>query len=341
MKDTFESTNTLKGIAITAVLINHYLNRNLWGDYFGFATQWISLFFIVSGFGIYHSLERFLIKNDKLKIQNIFNFYLLRIIRIFPLFLTAYIFQQLLLDKEIYLYSLTGIHGTGHFWFIPSILQCYFISPLIFILIYFNRLNALFVIILLFIFSNFILNLQVAPEKIITVLNFLHLNWNDSYFLYISIFSLSMFLPQCIKNWREVAKSEKYLYLVLFFSLIILYMISAKWTEELKLLSNFFVIALIPLTLIALISIYLLCNRFHFLFFSWLGKRAYSIYLFHIIFYSLINLVFEYGRDSIDELIITLTLFPLFLIFCYMTTVFSNSLSTKLYKLIGPHPSEQ
>ena len=88
-------------------------------------------------------------------------------------------------------------------------------------------------------------------------------------------------------------------------------------------------------------AIYLLCNRFHFMFFSWLGKRAYSIYLFHIIFYYLINLVFKYGRDSIKELIITLSLFPLFLTFCYMLTVFSNKVSISLYELTGPRQAEQ
>ena len=341
MTGTFESTNTLKGIAITAVLINHYLNRNLSGDYFGFATQWLSLFFMLSGYGIYLSLEKFSIENGKLTIKNILSFYFLRIVRIFPLFIMAYILQQILFDKEIYLYSLMGIHGTGHFWFVPAILQCYLVSPLIYMLIYFNRLIALFLIVLLFIFSNYILNIQLAQGAIVKALNFVHLNWNNSYFLYIFIFSLSMFLPQYIQNWREVVKSEKYFHFFLFLSLIILYMITVKWTEEFKLLYSYFVITLIPITLIGLMAIYLLCNRFHFMFFSWLGKRAYSIYLFHIIFYYLINLVFKYGRDSIKELIITLSLFPLFLTFCYMLTVFSNKVSISLYELTGPLQAEQ
>ena len=99
MTGTFESTNTLKGIAITAVLINHYLNRNLSGDYFGFATQWLSLFFMLSGYGIYLSLEKFSIENGKLTIKNILSFYFLRIVRIFPLFIMAYILQQILFVK--------------------------------------------------------------------------------------------------------------------------------------------------------------------------------------------------------------------------------------------------
>ena len=45
MGNSFEPTNTLKGIAIIAVLINHYLNMNVSTDSSGFANLLLARIF--------------------------------------------------------------------------------------------------------------------------------------------------------------------------------------------------------------------------------------------------------------------------------------------------------
>ena len=47
----------LRGIAIIIVLVNHYVNYYLSDQFGGYAYRLVSFFFVLSGFGIYHSLN--------------------------------------------------------------------------------------------------------------------------------------------------------------------------------------------------------------------------------------------------------------------------------------------
>ena len=72
MKDTLSVTNTLRGIGILVVLVNHYLTLNITGDNRGFAQLWIAVFFIVSGYGINYSLSRSSFKDGIFTFQKVF-----------------------------------------------------------------------------------------------------------------------------------------------------------------------------------------------------------------------------------------------------------------------------
>lgn len=339
MRDTFDSTDTLRGIAILTVVVNHYLNRNLSGDYTGFAALWISLFFIVSGYGIYSSLEKLLVADNRIEPRNLVKFYFLRIIRIYPLFWAAYIIQQLVLDEKIYIYSLIGLHGSGHLWFIPAILQCYIVAPLVFVLVYYNRIFSLFLILLFYVSFNIVIYFEIIPESLLELLKFLHLNWNNSYFLYIMIFSLSMLLPRCIHDWNHIEKTEKIAYSFLLLALTLFFMIVVKWRNDLTYLYDLFVITLIPIIFIFISSIYMICNKINSKYLSWIGQISYSIYLFHIIYFLIINIVFQYKKDSFKELLIALILFPVFLIICAIIQRFGNRLSALLKNIIPTQPT--
>jgi peptidoglycan/LPS O-acetylase OafA/YrhL len=57
--NTRDATNSLKGFAILIVLANHFLNQYVDPNNFsGLANATLSIFFIVSGYGIAHSLEQ-------------------------------------------------------------------------------------------------------------------------------------------------------------------------------------------------------------------------------------------------------------------------------------------
>jgi peptidoglycan/LPS O-acetylase OafA/YrhL len=83
--DTRKATETLKGLAIITVLINHYLNDNFSNNYGGFANTTISIFFLLSGYGIYSTLNKRFADN-KFSWQALGSFYYDRLIRVFPLF---------------------------------------------------------------------------------------------------------------------------------------------------------------------------------------------------------------------------------------------------------------
>jgi peptidoglycan/LPS O-acetylase OafA/YrhL len=96
--DTRKATETLKGLAIFVVLINHYLNDNFSGNYGGFANITISIFFLLSGYGIYLTLDKRFADN-KFSWQALGAFYYDRLIRIFPLFWLALVIQTLVTQR--------------------------------------------------------------------------------------------------------------------------------------------------------------------------------------------------------------------------------------------------
>jgi peptidoglycan/LPS O-acetylase OafA/YrhL len=154
-EDTTNTTNTLKGIAISAVLMNHYLNLNVSRDYVGFGNLWISVFFILSGYGLSRSLDRRF--ETTIYSKELFLFYYERFIRIFPLLWLAWFIELIVKGGHLSPWILSGIHAKGHYWFIPALLQCYILSPWIYLGI--RKKPFIFVAILItaFVTVNFLL----------------------------------------------------------------------------------------------------------------------------------------------------------------------------------------
>ena len=123
-------TNWLKAIAILAVCVNHFIiiyTPRAFGIY---ANGIISFFFLFSGFGIFHSLN----KTSHLPIKE---FLLLhfkkRLIRIYPLFWIWCLingFENGLLG----FFALDFINPKSP-WFVPAIMQCYIMAPFLFLLV--------------------------------------------------------------------------------------------------------------------------------------------------------------------------------------------------------------
>ena len=208
MKDTFGSTNSLKGLAICAVVINHFLNLNIKGNYLGFASIFVCLFFIASGYGIYCSLERSS-REGPFQLKNLLWFYFSRLVRIYPLFILAYTAQCLLFDDPFTSWSVWGIRARGHYWFITAIIQCYLLAPLIFIFIRKRRFLSLNIFLIVFVTANLLLNSGLLPAFFDNTFRLVHLHWRDVYFLYLLLFALSMMLPHYLSCWFEIPPYEK------------------------------------------------------------------------------------------------------------------------------------
>jgi peptidoglycan/LPS O-acetylase OafA/YrhL len=170
---SIETTNTLKGIAISAVLINHYLNLNISGDSTGFANAWIAIFFFLSGYGLFHSLTRHNLYNAR----EWFLFYYQRIVRVFPLLWIAWFIDLIVRRGNISLWTPTGIHASGHYWFIPALLQCYLVSPVIYLAIKKRPIISLFTLLGILISVNYFLLGHQAPAFITKIAKFIHANW--------------------------------------------------------------------------------------------------------------------------------------------------------------------
>jgi peptidoglycan/LPS O-acetylase OafA/YrhL len=329
MKDTFSSTNSLKGLAICAVLINHFLNLNIKGSYLGFASLFVGLFFIVSGYGIYYSLERSGFASTP-RLRILLRFYFNRLIRIYPLFIIAYLIQCFTFGDIVLSWTLWGIHGLGHYWFIPAIIQCYLLAPLLFILIKRHRFLSLNIIVITFLAANLLLNSALVPTDIGKTLRFIHLHWRDVYFLYLLLFALSMFLPRYLDSWEQIPSYEKKYYFILLFSVVLAIMIVFKYQDSTYYLYSLFTKTICPLIILCTAAVYLLSNTLRFSLLAWIGKASYSIYLFHIVMYRSIDEIFGFGKISLMEFLVVIAVIPLFFYLCTIVENWNNKITSTI-----------
>lgn len=199
--ESIEATNTLKGIAISVVLINHYMNLNISGDNRGYANLWISIFFILSGYGLFQSLS-YRFGGNSYNAKALFSFYFQRFIRIFPLLWIAWFFELIIRRGDLSFWIPAGIHGSGHYWFIPALLQCYIISPVIYRAIKKSPIISLVILIAAFVSINFLFLSSHVPSVITKLADFTRSKWRGLYFLNIVIFAFGLFIPVLLRTLR-------------------------------------------------------------------------------------------------------------------------------------------
>lgn len=331
MKDTFGSTNSLKGLAIFAVLINHFLNLNVTGDYLWFASLFVSLFFIVSGYGIYCSLERSA-TSGSFHARELADFYFIRLIRIYPLFITAYLIQCHIFGDPVISWTIFALHGLGHYWFIPAIIQCYLLAPLFFIMIKKYRFLSLNCVVLTFVGANLLLNAEMVPVEISKSLRFLHLQWRGVYFLYVLLFALSMYLPDYLDAWDTIPAYEKQYCFVLLLAAVLTIMIVFKYDDPASELYLLLARTICPLIILSVSAVYLLANRLQFSLLAWVGKASYPIYLFHVSVYHCIDDITGFGKNSLVELLIVAAVLPLFFYLCMLIDRWNSKITGAIRK---------
>ena len=315
MKDTYSSTSSLKGIAILAVLMNHYLNLNVTGDSRGFANLWVAIFFIVSGYGISHSLNR-LFGDNSYTVRKILVFYYGRATRIFPLFIFALIVESLIRSNGSTVLMIPGIHYSGHYWFIPSLFQCYIFAPVIYFFMRKSRILTVCASIVLFMVITYFVKENFLPESIMRILKILRSDYRGLLFLNVFIFSLSMCLPAYLNNWKNVGLCEKKILLFIMFLFVFLGMISTKYNDSIPYVYMILNESIYALVLLFIISIYMISNTISFKIFYFIGEISYSIYLFHMSVYLSVDKIFGYGMNSLSEFMLTLVFLSLFFVAC-------------------------
>lgn len=334
-KGTFDSTDTLKGIAIIAVLLNHYLNLNVGGDSQGFANLLIGIFFMMSGYSIAYSLQKLFAQRPQKVTRNIFTFYSQRIIRIFPLFWVAYIVQSTVHNVDISLLTLLGVRAPGHFWFIPAILQCYLVAPLVYVLIHKNRVLTFVGLILGFVLLNYILLSDVAPPTLIYLCKYVHGHWRGLFFLYILLFALSLFITVFESCRDDIGTKEKTLYYLTLFASLVGCMIIVKYRSHVPVLYEISVSTIYPLLLLLVSSQYAISMGVRIPIISFIGAISYPLYLFHILFFREVVTLFPAQNYPVLGHLIVLVLLPLLVTSCVLINKVNNHATSYLRQRIS------
>lgn len=326
-------TNYLKAIAILMVCLNHFINSYMTNSLSGYAGGFIALFFILSGYGTYHSLKN---QSERPFIELLMFFLKKRFMRIYPLFWIWCVLHGFK-NGILGFFALDFIHPKSP-WFVPAIMQCYLVSPFLFIFSKRIQLKYGFLII----------------SSLIILLNIL-LFWGDFSPLrtigYRKIFLLHIFLFYLGYVLAQIKKKTIYPmhYVIISFLLLIFFIQETTPQAFLSFQGKEY---LFPL--LFSLSVFFLCltafssnivlpfkNLMNFI-----GIHSYSIYLFHGISFKILSEVGIIHKQNthLSGAIIWLLSMPLFLIalaaletvvdeFVFGKRKLKNALETYLSKL--------
>jgi peptidoglycan/LPS O-acetylase OafA/YrhL len=299
-----EITTYLKAIAILFVCLNHFVNGYVSDSFKGYGNGFLPIFFILSGFGIHSSLAK---GNGKSVMGSLSSFSKKRIVRVYPLYWIWSIINGF--PGAILGFFALNFVDPPFLWFIPAILQCYIIAPVLFFL--YERLHFFYHIVLvtfLFVLANVVLftgNYYPAPA----------LGYRGMFFLHIFQFCLGFYLVKIVK---ENLFNKYYAFLSVIFFLIF---INETTPQELFVFSG--KEYLFPLLLS--FSAFFLC----FVFLSidivlpfkktllFVGTYTYSIYIYHTYSFSILEKLGVLGETvSIwHGMVLWILTFPIFIFF--------------------------
>ena len=190
IRDISVYRSELMGWSILWIMMLHFTFNQI--NLLGFIAQYgfagVDIFMLVSGLGMYFSLNQH---------NNIMQFYKKRLLRIFPTYYLLGILSSLLLYHDsiegyLFRYSTIGFWVGEKYWgwYIPSIIMLYFLSP--FAKFAFDKRK--FVTLFLVCISILLISYYLIDKDLI-------IDRSHFFFLYrIPSFILGMFCAYCIKN---------------------------------------------------------------------------------------------------------------------------------------------
>ena len=332
---SIDTTDTLKGVAISAVLMNHYMNLNISADWSGFAYQWVSVFFLLSGYGLFYSFEKRF--HETITVKKLFTYYYGRLVRIFPLLWIAWFIQFIISRGDISYWIPLGINASGHYWFIPALLQCYLLSPLLYWSMKKNVTLTATLILIVFIVTNILFIGGYVPHIFMRLAKITNSKWMEMYFFHIIIFTGGLLIPTFLsakKPADTVAKQEFHSASFWVFTLFIIAVFALlKYFSQ---ISPFFrrELFILPLIMIIMLSGYALRYSIHNSLFKLLGRMSYSLYLFHMSYYLLVSNLGGFPENSLTELLVVAVLFPVFIFLCRHIEQYGNFFAKRLKSFV-------
>ncbi len=318
--DTRDITSVLKGFAISAVLINHYVNHFVSDQFLHYANGIISIFFVLSGYGIHYSLQN-TFNARQTNLPGLLVYFYKRTIRIVPLywlslFGMSYFYEQLFPYRVFLLDPLT--ESPNPYWFVRLLAQCYVIAPFFYLLTQKFKIKAqiMSVGIFLLLAHAYLLYFVLTPQPMEEI-KIIKLFIYRFFFLgHIGLFMLGMLIPPIISNVRQ--NSSKRALASLSFILFIAFIHYTRMPNMLiphseKYFSPLFILCAFVFCLLMIITNPKLPIR---KVFSLLGNYSYSLYLFHIPFYIILAKLGLMQHGPFQSTMLTILFFPLFLIFC-------------------------
>lgn len=322
----WQITDYLKGIAIAAVVFNHYIIF-----YFRstsvFANGLMTFFYLLAGAGIYLSLSRGEAAGAaRLGPGMLARFFFKRGSRIYPLYwiayavLTVWLFR-LGVQSDFDLTSLvTAVAGapansTGAFWFVTSILECYLAAPFLYLIARKTDVHTCLAIALIAVAALIPVSLYLA-DAVTNPIVMAIVSYKRLFLGNLLVFFLGMLMPRVIERYRRRLTSIGLL-LTSGAGLAVL-----VWATDHK--DHLFVMSELYLAPVLFAAALLFCLAAVTLApplplkkaVGLLGGASYPLYLFHIPFFMTLGTVGIIKLDSYASAGFTLLLSPIIVGVC-------------------------
>jgi peptidoglycan/LPS O-acetylase OafA/YrhL len=324
---TRDATNSLRGFAILIVLVNHFLNQYVGsGEFLGFANATISIFFVLSGYGIAHSLEQ-RPEHTVMEMRPPLLFYADRILRIYPLFIISLLLSSWILNDHFPIRAYLGIKSPGHYRFVNQIIECYLVAPLLYSFLLRTSIKRfLLSAVSLFMILNILL-LLTPLGKLDFAIYLLRspLGYRNLILSHLLLFSLGMVIYKFQQGKDLLVSSRAVLFKAILALLLLpaLFLLSKTSRGSLSHIGIDVLFFLCSIYVCQLFIKYRLNIRY----LSYLGIYSYSLYLFHMTYYTLLERLHILQRNSMEGILGAVLLFPLFLFGCKTMEQVVNRLS--------------
>ena len=232
MNSSRDAADYIKGFCIALITWHHLIYNNFPKHFSYLGNEFVSFYFIVSGFGIFFSLNKTF---QGQMVSGVLDFYKKRFVRIYPMYWIWFAFGYHFKSSRTALYWTLSAFGDIYkincsyvmdfflisldrppVWFLNAIFYCYLLSPLFFLIV--RKFNAWS----LAIFAGILLgvNLLCHDMQIPKVLIYAY---RDVYFFYLLFFGGGMLLPWLMSKKKEV--HNPYIYIVPSFLLFVFFAI--------------------------------------------------------------------------------------------------------------------
>lgn len=319
-----------------------------------YASEMVSIFFVMAGLGSYYSFMNLERRHgrERLGVRMAAEYYLKRAFRIYPLYWLALFTIPFILPGFGELHQLSAhtlaiylaypaVKAPGVYWFIPALVQCYLLAPLVFLAL--KRLSMpaymlmVAVVTALFMLISHYYDWLLAQVHAFGVPDPLALFYRPMFMANLVLFALGMAVPrlldrypQRLENGAAVAAAAAALVLMMYLArdggmlLFSLFMLTV------------FVFCLVVIGAGARMPLAMM--------FVPLGESSYPLYLFHRHFFGLLALVGIIVNDSLVGVGFTLLLFPLFYFGCrwleWGDKRITNGISVRLPMMTDVHARE-
>jgi peptidoglycan/LPS O-acetylase OafA/YrhL len=311
--NAFTVTSYVKGVAILAVAALHYTGAYLTDNTLLSANRVVSVFFVLSGYGLFYSLNKRSRENcEWMGWTTLLRFWADRAVRILPLLWVALLLDSLLGGRR---YSPADFFGNPVgvcpfiYWFVSYILQCYLVAPFLWILL--RRIGwKRYVVLVLALLA---MTCIFAATRFADVIVY---QYHGLFLGHVILFALGMAIPMMVSA-RKAAWANRFTLFMALASFLLIMILSLPAVSLLSTLKGY----MAPLFLLSAFALCLSAiwtnQRLPFAgILSLVGTYSYPLYMFHIVFYLALQEAGVVKAGSLASVLYVVILFPAFFFVC-------------------------